>query len=508
MLKSSNATKTEKTVSVASKENDRPDQIVEKVHFTGWKFSRHLDFSVDTHLGDGFYNGFMKSPTSTIPKLFIKPVISQVDSIDLLQTLVSKGNSFLNVDFFMECSDTHPSFLVVDDVYPLDHFFITKFENFISERRRFALADNKIAWWDLIAKEFTQIFRDIAHGLMVLYSSEGVSLGGVCGNLNKNMYVTKDGRGKILPSLDRTKKVVDDLEDLVEKMRFIIGLPCPVPISEIRDLKDFAISDELIDFLGADYVIKSRYVPALWLVNHPCFWISTERSSCILRLIYLTKRKAIPLQLLCYELDSCETFLEHTRLNTHWSDGIGNTLFRAILNKKKGVANYVRSIDIVRYMGACYGHVNESEYDQLRGMNIIYSEDDVEKELRSFFPKIILELFQALYGYAVSINYKMPGEKSSFMEALKDLSSCCFKTICIEHFEVRELLHFAFRVLHLMVDVRYSMEITILVTVFLNGSCKKFKTKRPNVKSPAEENTNLIAAVFLLGDLLNSLLIF
>ncbi|KAL6515932.1 hypothetical protein OROGR_019237 [Orobanche gracilis] len=108
-----------------------------------------------------------------------------------------------------------------------------------------------------------------------------------------------------------------------------------------------------------------------------------------------------------------------------------------------GVANYTRSINIIHYMGACYGHVNESEYDQLRRANVIYNENDVEKELRSFFPKIILELFQTLYGYAVSISYKTSGEKSYFMEALKDLSSCCFKTICIEHFDVRELLHFA-----------------------------------------------------------------
>lgn len=78
---------------------------------------------------------------------------------------------------------------------------------------------------------------DIAHGLMTLCFSESVSLGGVRGNLSKNMYVTKDGRGKILPSLDRTKNVVEDLEDLTGKMRFIIGLPCPIPISEVRDLK-------------------------------------------------------------------------------------------------------------------------------------------------------------------------------------------------------------------------------------------------------------------------------
>ncbi|KAL6500270.1 hypothetical protein OROHE_025636 [Orobanche hederae] len=92
--------------------------------------------------------------------------------------------------------------------------------------------------------------NDTAHGLMSLYPSESVSLGGVCGS--KNMYVTKDNRGKILSSFDRTKNVVEDLEDLVEKMRFIISLPCPVWISKVRDLEEFVISDELIDFLGAD----------------------------------------------------------------------------------------------------------------------------------------------------------------------------------------------------------------------------------------------------------------
>ncbi|KAL6515931.1 hypothetical protein OROGR_019236 [Orobanche gracilis] len=117
-----------------------------------------------------------------------------------------------------------------------------------------------------------------------------------------------------------------------------------------------------------------------------------------------------------YELDDCESFLEHTRLNTQWSEGIGNTIFRAILNKKKGVANYTRSINIVHYMGASHGHMNESEFDQLRGANVIYNEDDVKKKLKSFFPKIILELFQSLYGYAVSINYKKPGFASNTLK--------------------------------------------------------------------------------------------
>jgi hypothetical protein len=68
---------------------------------------------------------------------------------------------------------------------------------------------------------FSQKYRGVIRGLMHLFVS-----GKSCGHLVFSAFVTSEGKGRILPSME-TAKQKQDLIALVDLMKSVIKLPIP-----------------------------------------------------------------------------------------------------------------------------------------------------------------------------------------------------------------------------------------------------------------------------------------
>lgn len=103
-------------------------------------------------------------------------------------------------------------------------------------------------------------------------------------------------------------------------------------------------------------VIFRKYFPIFWLVNHPFFWSKKERIDFIMGLQTNLKQDVWA------ESKLERTITRYASLG-HWTTMVQGEVFMKILNRPKVMKmkpyNLNHPIQIIRFMTACYKHVND-----------------------------------------------------------------------------------------------------------------------------------------------------
>jgi hypothetical protein len=101
-----------------------------------------------------------------------------------------------------------------------------------------------------------------------------------------------------------------------------------------------------------------RSVPLQFLIDHPYFWNVAEKIEFTFKLRNLVKQKTGPLQTEVKNLDGYKK----------WWNNLINVYHSVYVeaSKRKRIKQYRRNVDIVRYFGAVYTHINEYEYKVAR----------------------------------------------------------------------------------------------------------------------------------------------
>uniref|UniRef100_A0A803NCJ1 Uncharacterized protein n=1 Tax=Chenopodium quinoa TaxID=63459 RepID=A0A803NCJ1_CHEQI len=164
-----------------------------------------------------------------------------------------------------------------------------------------------------------------------------------------------EGEGRILPYMASGKQK-QDLVQLVDLMQSVIKLAVPdqSDISFLPDhLKQFF--DNVTQFHGS--------CPLEIVIDHPYFWNTAEKISFTFKLRELVKQNPNPFLL----------YLNKNELYQDWWDSLQHVykkLFENAKKRKRIIKAYRNAIDIVRFYGAVYTHINELEYKQDRNNKV------------------------------------------------------------------------------------------------------------------------------------------
>ncbi|VFQ90062.1 unnamed protein product [Cuscuta campestris] len=157
-------------------------------------------------------------------------------------------------------------------------------------------------------------------------------------------------------------------------------------------------------------------VPYIWLYNHPFFWSSQERVDFIKDLKEFMKEDIVDEKNLNYHLEACYSPCEP---EIHWSRKIDLRVFEEIFHRPK-VDHLVKKydatlpMDMVRYMTACYSHINDYTYTY-----------GGTREVPRIVEDIGAKVFQSIYPEASSIHppRSSPMSKNIDWDKVPDRSS-------------------------------------------------------------------------------------
>ncbi|VFQ92778.1 unnamed protein product [Cuscuta campestris] len=308
--------------------------------------------------------GLMKSCGSNLPVMYVPADYSRLTNFKQLRDLCCSHDTLLSIIHLASIPSTSYSFILTEPAHVLDVFFSSEAECLWS----LGVPKTPECWWSHIAPLHQSIFRDIAHALLFLYSRSQA-----CGQLAFNAYVTDGQRGKILPSMAVDSRRKHDLHDFVMLMKSVILHPFPE-----ATLDDFPLPLELKRFFSFIGVKTPKRVPVWYQIDHPYFWTVRERISFVHRFKAMMSSQKILYAVLDDELCDMRAFDD-------WADNLQG-VYKVIWEKwgarglkKKTNSEEVQSsglhaglsqkgwIDIVSFARTLYIHINEREYDHLRG---------------------------------------------------------------------------------------------------------------------------------------------
>ncbi|KAL6507591.1 hypothetical protein OROGR_023786 [Orobanche gracilis] len=346
------------------------------------KFTRDSEFTLIAKTGHNCYRAIDSGRINVEKSLVVVPE-PQIAKFNQLHALCSKHESLLTIEDVVRHSIESLDFLVSESVVGVGYFFereLQRLDGVVTRER----------WWHHIAQKFRTIFRDVVQGLMFL----NLSTDFVCGDLAFSIFVTEDGRGRILPNLyDRTTKgLVEDVRQLKEVMHSI----CFLPFADKDD--DSMLPLELQRLLKFDH---NKCLDSHWfLINHPFMWSLEE---CIQFPHKLKKLMKCDI-LISKEIENA---LERLRVFVDWVDkptGVYLQVLRYFQNKskkkKKGNLQqkkkllYEKKVDIVRFYVATYTHVNDMCYKKFRPKR--FEENEIEDTLRRYFPTFYVDMYECI----------------------------------------------------------------------------------------------------------------
>uniref|UniRef100_A0A803L3N4 Uncharacterized protein n=1 Tax=Chenopodium quinoa TaxID=63459 RepID=A0A803L3N4_CHEQI len=327
-----------------------------------------IELSVTMELDEDSFMGSTRTNTTEVQKSFIVVDQAQINNFQDLVHLCLRHETLLKVDQSFKMMDDDRFFLVTsEDVCTLYSFF----------KRKISILSPKSneAWWDAIKDLFRKVFRGVIRGLMYLFDKDKA-----CGNLVFNSFVNSEGEGRILPYMAAGKQK-QDLIQLVDLMRSVIKLAVPSQ-SDLSFLPNHLEQyfDNVTQFHGS--------CPLEFVIDQPYFWNTAEKINFTFKLRELVKENPNPFRL----------FLDYHQLYQDWWQKLQHVyikLFNNSMKRKKTVKGYRNAIDIVRFYGAVYTHINELEYKQDRN-NKRFSDEKIESDLAKIFPDFYVHMFSAL----------------------------------------------------------------------------------------------------------------
>ena len=106
-----------------------------------------------------------------------------------------------------------------------------------------------------------------------------------------------------------------------------------------------------------------RSCPLEFVINQPYFWNTTEKISFTFKLRELVEEKRNPILF----------FLDQRQLYQNWWQKLQHVyriLFNNAMKRKRTIKGYRKSVDIIRFYGAVYTHINELEYKKDRNNKV------------------------------------------------------------------------------------------------------------------------------------------
>ncbi|RAL47684.1 hypothetical protein DM860_012309 [Cuscuta australis] len=278
-------------------------------------------------------------------------------------------------------------FILTEPAHVLENFFSLEAQSLWSQDVRKTYE----TWWKHIECLHRSIFRDIAQGLLFLYSR-----GECCGQLASNVYVTDEGRGKILPSMYVDSSPKDDLRHLVRLMKDVIQQPFPG-----ATLDDFPLPLELKRFFSFIGVGNLKKVPVWYQIYPPYFWTVRERISFVHRfktmmfsqqIVGKLNKELLKMNFFCNSAKNLDGVFKEI-----WKKGDPSLKEQT---KSEGVLSnsglkdisYKGRIAIVRFARTLYVHINGDEYQHFRRK--ILDDEEIESEITRMWPELYVNLFE------------------------------------------------------------------------------------------------------------------
>ncbi|XP_045812617.1 uncharacterized protein LOC123906683 isoform X2 [Trifolium pratense] len=272
-----------------------------------FQFDCHFKFTMVGKLKNQCYTGIQYIGEVEVDKSFVAATKCQLSYFKELYYQCSRHQSLLTVESIVQHPADGTDLLVCEVVQTLNDYF--------EEQKLDGAEVTETQWWEHISEKFRRIFRDVIQGMMFLYSATDYD----CGDLSFNVFVTKSGRGKILPSMVKrtgTKQTVDHIKILKDLMKTVIAFP----FSGITESLELPL--ELRRFL--DFEHSRCFSPAWFVINCPFFWTVEERIQFAHELKMLIKLNLK----FRYTIEAC---LEDANLFSNWNDVVDG-IYKKILN--------------------------------------------------------------------------------------------------------------------------------------------------------------------------------
>ncbi|XP_021720257.1 uncharacterized protein LOC110687919 [Chenopodium quinoa] len=330
------------------------------------EFEQTLSVTMEYLDGNSFLGSTMINNIAKVKKSFIVAEPSHIDNIQELVPLCLTHDNLLKIDQVLKTLKGRHMLLSSEEVCSIEYFFTQKLNEIAPQSQE--------SWWEAIKDMFWKIFRGLIRGLMHLFVR-----GKSCGELVFSAFVTSKGEGRIVPSMKQAKQQ-QDLSGLVDLMKTVIGLPFPrqsdLPFLPYH-LKHFF---DLINKADA-------FIPLEFLIDHPYFWNVAEKIDFTFKLRNLVKQKTAKIR---SRLDSLDYFIT-------WWDNLSDVyqLVYVAAAKRKMNKPYKQNVDIVRYFGAVYTHINEYEYKAAR-KHKRFTDEKIESDLAKIFPNFYVNMFYCL----------------------------------------------------------------------------------------------------------------
>ncbi|VFQ71388.1 unnamed protein product [Cuscuta campestris] len=271
-------------------------------------------------------------------------------------------------------------------------------------------------WWQFIEHEFQCMFRDVVQGLLHLYFN--CQRG--CGHIAFNTFVTGNGEGRILPSMDdneekgySSKDVEDDAKELTSLMKRVITFPF---IDDVKKTEDAELAVNLSSELVHFFNFTCKGVPPYFWLDHPYFWPVSHRVNFAYKLSRISKRDVwnffFATQLEDVTCGSYEKWWKRLSGPYYelWEKAEkGNNeekeqeLMKQVPSGFYKLKPYKEEYDVIRFVGAVYKHINDLEYrtskdEECHGRKFRDSlaDTDIEADLARFFPDYYTVMFETV----------------------------------------------------------------------------------------------------------------
>ncbi|KAL8123151.1 uncharacterized protein LOC141717439 [Apium graveolens] len=367
------------------------------------EFNAPFSFILNTRFGGNCYIGSLQSELVKLEKSFVEASPIHISNLDNLISLDRMHVSLLNVEHLVILPTDKSKLLVTEVVYPLEDYFLNEYEKFQPSKKE------NFTWWDYISGSYWRIFRDITKGLMFLYEKTGDA----CGDLAFNSFVTSEGRGRILPTLDNSKKGREDVKQLINLMSSVLYNPTK-GISDTAHLK--SVPSDLTKQL--DFLPLYLDLPASFLVDFSYLWTDDEKFAFARKFKELVKKSTRNSIYVDWGMRAKLEFKEWHKV----LDGVYLEVYN--FAQTKHAASYREKVDIARFINASYAHVNDKAYKKDRvaqkpHRGEKWTEKEIESDLVSYWPNYYVTVHECL---CISVQGgQLPADE------LKHISSTCFR---------------------------------------------------------------------------------